>query len=164
MYITLTFLITWYNLKIRIIIHYPFHFQVHFWLDLVVCQINNPAGNRNKLDTLFYSLFYILFYSLFCSLFCSLFYSLFNSLAILVTGGTTSGSIISKSVEVLNKDRTPICMLPDIKIDNTQSWLVACCSSAYTVSSSNRQTCITFSSGVWSGSYTLINGRSWHTS
>ena len=73
-----------------------------------------------------------------------------------------------KDVEVLNEDGTPsYCFLPempDIKMDHTQSGLVACGSSAYSVSSSNRQTCITFSSGVWSESHTLINRRSWHTS
>jgi len=87
--------------------------------------------------------------------------------AILVTGGQTTGVTISKSVEVLKEDGTPLCMLPDmpdIKMDHTQSGLLACGSSVYSMSSSNTQTCISFSSGVWSETYTLINRRRWHVS
>ena len=54
--------------------------------------------------------------------------------------------------------------MPDIKMDHTQSAFVACGSSTLSVLSSNRQSCFTFSSGVWTESHSLMNQRSWHTS
>ena len=92
---------------------------------------------------------------------------IFFFLAIIVTGGQTTFNVLTYDVEVLKDDGTPLCKLPhmpDIKMDHTQSGAVACGSSAYSVSSSTLQTCISFSSGVWSESHTLINKRSWHVS
>ena len=89
--------------------------------------------------------------------------------AIIVTGGITTptrglADDISRSVQVLREDGSPLCSLPDLpdpRMDHTQSGLITC--GGY---SSSRQ-CLKFESGQWRQAWSLRADRlyhnAWHT-
>ena len=86
-----------------------------------------------------------------------------------MTGGITTptrglADDISRSVQVLREDGSPLCSLPDLpdsRMDHTQSGLITC--GGY---SSSRQ-CLKFESGQWRQAWSLRADRlyhnAWHT-
>ena len=82
--------------------------------------------------------------------------------AIIITGGDGPLSERLSTVEVLAVDGSFLCSLPDLPNDrrvHTQSGLIVCGGT----SNVTEKSCVTFSSGIWSQSHTLIHDRGLHS-
>jgi len=80
----------------------------------------------------------------------------------IIVSGDDGGS--HGSVEVLREDGSHLCILPDLpnyRTKHTQSGLITC---GGTYPTSTRKSCVTFSSGVWTQTHSLIESRYQHSS
>ena len=80
---------------------------------------------------------------------------------IIVSGGHCHDSYNCKSVEVLEKDGSSLCEIPDFpdyRLKHSQSGLVACGGDG-----NMRTSCVTFNSGSWSLTHTLNCNRKLHS-